>query len=487
VGLLELQKKDSDISLVRQWLEQVQRPAYKDIASAGVALKTLWSQWDQLLLEKGMVYRKWSITGTTETQLQAIVPRTERRTVLQQYHDSETAGHLGVRKTLSKIRQKYYWPGLRMDVRLYIAGCERCAKRKKPTKNRRAPMQVQECGIPMERLATDVLGPLPETDEGNRYILVVGNYYTKWTESFAMANMEAQTVAKIIVEQVICRLGVPVTLHSDQGRQFESKLFAEMCQLLRIYKTRTPPYNPQSDGMIERFNKALVTMLSMFVSEYHTDWDKYLPYVMMAYRAVEHETTGCTPNRMMLGRDTGTPLDLMYELPSGMKKIPATLWAWELQERLEVAHWFVQKHIKGKMQRQKMYHDKKLSWENFNPGDLVYVFFPQRKEGRSPKLTSFWRGPYTVKSCRSDVTCMVNCGPRGQDQVIHIDRMRLRKPQVINDEDVPREQLESEESDLANLEDLEETAGMADPDNEENGRRPRRACRPPAWMGVYWV
>ncbi|VDI21683.1 Hypothetical predicted protein [Mytilus galloprovincialis] len=107
----------------------------------------------------------------------------------------------------------------------------------------------------MERIATDILGELPETESGNKYILVVSDYYTKWTESFAMPNMEAKTVAKIIVEEVIVRFGVPHWIHSDQGRQFESLLFQEMCCILNIKKTRTTPYHPKSDGMVERLKK----------------------------------------------------------------------------------------------------------------------------------------------------------------------------------------------------------------------------------------
>ena len=112
-------------------------------------------------------------------------------------------------------------------------------------------MNLVQSSFPMERIATDILGELPETEDGNRYILVVSDYFSKWTESFAMSNMEAETVAKIIVEQVIARFGVPSYIHSDQGRQFESSLFSEMCKMLNIKKTRTTAYHPQSDGMVE--------------------------------------------------------------------------------------------------------------------------------------------------------------------------------------------------------------------------------------------
>jgi transposase InsO family protein len=118
----------------------------------------------------------------------------------------------------------------------------------------------------MERIAIDIL----ERDSGNRYIVVISDY-TKWTESHPMPNMEASTVANILITQVVTRFGIPSVMHSDQGGQFESQLFTEMCSLLQIQKTRTTPYHPKSDGMVERFNKTLATMLTGYVNEYHSN------------------------------------------------------------------------------------------------------------------------------------------------------------------------------------------------------------------------
>ena len=198
---------------------------------------------------------------------------------------------------------------------------------KNPIKTPRAPMQIQGAGRPMERIATDILGELPMTECGNRYILVVSDYFTKWTECFAIPNMEARTVADKIVREVITRFGVPTMIHSDQGKQLEGHPFTEMCKMLNVKKTRTTPYHPQSDGMVRRFNKTLVRMLKTYVNDHQSDWDEYLPYVTMAYRSVEHETTGCSPNYLMLGRKVQTPLDIMYEMPAGVKSTPANQWA----------------------------------------------------------------------------------------------------------------------------------------------------------------
>ena len=318
--------------------------------------------------------RKYEVLRKDEIKWQAIVPLSFRRTVLKFSHDVKTAGHLGIKKTLSKIRQRHYWPGLENDVRAYIAGCEKCMKHKGSIPKKRGPMQITRSGYPMERIAVDILGEFPMTENGNKYILVVGDYFTKWKECFPMPNMEAITVARIMVNEVISRLGVPEKIHSDQGAQFESNLFSEMCKLLQIEKTRTTPYHPQSDAMVERFNRTLVKMLSMFEDDNHKNWDEQIPYFMMAYRATEHETTGMSPNMLMLGRETSTPLDIMFEMPQAIKSVPTSKWVWELKERLETAHRFVRQYTGESINRQKMNRDRKMSYEVFESGANVYVF-----------------------------------------------------------------------------------------------------------------
>ena len=129
------------------------------------------------------------------------------------------------------------------------------------------------------------MGPLPETHDGNKYVLVIIDFFSKFAEAFPLPNMEAVTVANKLVNEYIARYGVPLEIHSDQGRQFESGLFSEVCQLLDIKKTRTTPYHPASNGATERMNRVILAMLAIFCNKNDADWDKYLPLVIMAYKA----------------------------------------------------------------------------------------------------------------------------------------------------------------------------------------------------------
>ena len=126
--------------------------------------------------------------------------------------------------------------------------------RKGPPRAIRAPMGQHNVGSLIERIVVDVLGPLPESEQGNKYLLILADYFTKWTEAFPLPNQEATSVAEVVVKEVVSRYGVSLVLHSDQGRNFESIVSAEMCRLLGIQKTRTTPLHPQSDGMVESFN-----------------------------------------------------------------------------------------------------------------------------------------------------------------------------------------------------------------------------------------
>jgi hypothetical protein len=135
--------------------------------------------------------------------------------------------------------------------------------------------------------------------------------------------MEATTTANLLVNEFICRFGVPEYLHTDQGRNFEASLIKEMCRLLSIQKTRTTPYHPQSDGLIERFNRTLLSMLSIAAREDKHNWDLMLPVLLLAYRTSVHETTGETPSLLMLGREARLPVDIMYNLTPNKKDEPS--------------------------------------------------------------------------------------------------------------------------------------------------------------------
>ncbi|GBM29862.1 Retrovirus-related Pol polyprotein from transposon 412 [Araneus ventricosus] len=147
-------------------------------------------------------------------------------------------------------------------------------------------------------MSLDILGPFPVTTKGNRYVLVLMDYFTKWPEAIPIPDQEASTVAEELVRSRISGYGVPMILHSDQSTNFNSALFTELCKILGILKTRTTALQSESDGMVERFNRTILNHLSLFVSRSQTDWDTHLTLFLLAYRSAEHEVTGLIPAEM---------------------------------------------------------------------------------------------------------------------------------------------------------------------------------------------
>ena len=203
-----------------------------------------------------------------------------------------------------------------MVSKLYV-----CQKRKPGPGIGKSPINHVYETAPLDVISIDMMGPLPVTE---KYSMVLGDYFSKWTEAYALPAHTGQTVVDKLVPEFICRYGTPLRIPTDQlqGREFESQFFSEICKLLEITKSRTTPYRPQSDGMIERFNRTLQQMLAMFVNENHNDWDDHLPYLTSAYRASVQESTRCTPNSIMLGREFLLPTDVIVETPIKHGKPP---------------------------------------------------------------------------------------------------------------------------------------------------------------------
>ena len=424
VEIRNQQQADKDIQPLMTAVEAGQpRPLWQDISAESQNLKTLWRQWERIQVIGGILYRKWyEADGSYRWQM--VTPKEKRKDVLWHFHDAPTGGHLGVERTAEKARHHFYWPRMRYDVQKYCKRCDKCAARKKG-QQKRAPLRQYTVGECMERLAVDILGPLPETTRGNKYIMVVADHFSKWIEAFALPNQTSETVAQKLVEEVVCRFGAPRQLHSDQGTNFEANLFKDMCLLLGIEKTRTTGLHPQSDGLVERFNRTLLTMLTMYAEEDQQNWDGYLPYVMMAYRASKHESTGQTPNQLMLGREVVLPLTAVIATPAeedGEIRNYDDAIA-RMHERLQKSHEHARKHLQKACVHQKTQYDLRAGKATYEVGQPVWLFDPTRKKGVSPKLTSKWKGPFTVVQCVDDLLCRIQLGPRTKAKIVHINRL----------------------------------------------------------------
>ena len=209
-----------------------------------------------------------------------VVPKELRPQLLEEAHAGLFAGHFSERKVYHKIHRLYWWPGLRRDVRQFCRSCLNCVSRRGPGHQQRPPLNPIPVKGPFHRVAVDVL-QLPLTSSGNKYIVVFMDYLTKWVEAFPTSDQQASTIAGLLVEHIICRHGVPEELLSDRGSNFLSDLILELCSLLGIRKLNTSGYHPQTDGLVEKFNSTLQSMISKASDKNPTEWDSYPCYSLL--------------------------------------------------------------------------------------------------------------------------------------------------------------------------------------------------------------
>ena len=278
--------------------------------------RPFWYNYERLFVRDGLLYRSLNFKNSHPDPA-VVVPEALRTDILKGTHDSPFTGHLGVTRTLDRIRKRFFWPNMQKFVENYIRQCDACIQRKSPGSfsTGSAPLQSIEVSEPFTFWALDYMGPLPETGRGNRHILVLMDHFTKWCEAFPTPDQKASTVAKLLVDKVFSRFGPPVVLHSDQGANFESTLMHEVCDVMGITKTRTTAYHPQCDGQVERQNRTLQDMLAAFCTKHETDWDLWLDAVVFAYNTSRHETLHTSPFELVFGRVPRLPIELELGLP----------------------------------------------------------------------------------------------------------------------------------------------------------------------------
>jgi hypothetical protein len=423
--LRKLQEEDHDVSVIVRAKVTQQKPSSEDMAEESPAARSYWVLWESLTLIDGVLCRLFQKENGTGEYIQLIVPRSLKKQILRQMHNSCLAGHLGVKKTKLRILRNYYWFNLKEDVKLHVQTCDICAADNAPNNLPRAPMGHLKAGGPWDTLAIDYLGPLPVTSEGNKYILVMTDHFTKYVEVLAVPTQEAEDCALRIANHFIARWGAPLSIHSDQGTTFESKTFQELCKLFEIRKTRTSPRNPKGNGQTERFNRTLIKMIKAFLVD-QEEWDRYLGCLAGAYRATPNESTKLTPNLLSIGREIRMPADVVYGFTRDRNAslINPSKHVINIKEKMYEAHEVARKYLKACAQRSKERYDTKAVLIEYKVGDPVWLLREGRQVGVSPKLQRKFDGPYRIKAKTSAVTYIVQLNPQGDVRMAHHDKLK---------------------------------------------------------------
>ena len=375
----------------------------------------------------GLLYRRWIPPGRKEEDgiEQLVLPKQCRRVVLEMAHEIPLAGHLGTEKTRQRILRRFYWPTLFRDIEQFCQSCVNCQK----SGNRRNPkaplIPLPVISEPFSRVAMDIVGPLPRSKAGYKYILVLCDYATRYPEAIPLRSIDAEHVADELIK-LFARVGIPQEILTDQGSNFMSQLLTELYKLLHIHSIRTSPYHPQTDGLVERFNQTLKSMLRKVVTKEGKDWDKLLPYLLFAYREVPQASTGFSPFELLYGRAVRGPLDIIRETWEAEEKCDDSVVSYVLstQENLREMAGIVEENLAKAQSRQKRWYDKGARLREFKKGDPVLVLLPTS----SSKLLAQWQGPYQITEKTGKVTYRVDMhDKRKRHRVFHVNMLKAFK------------------------------------------------------------
>ena len=355
----QAQEADESLKHVRHWVTQKIIPTQNELQGLPRLAWQMYNQLSSLYIQNGILCRKFEPTIGRLAYLQQIIPPSLVTEIITSLHNSLTAGHLGAYKTLEKIRQRYYWPGFKTDVKHHILHCDKCQKRSGPPQKHRHSLVDWKISYPFHHIGLDFLGPLP-TSNGCRYILLIGDHFTKWYEAIPLPDQTAATTSDALLERWICRFGCPYSIHIDRGTNFEWHLFANLLKKFEIDKTRTATFHAQSNSVIERMNRTLLNMLAKCINEDQTNWSVKLPYVLMAYRSSVHESTGFTPHHLVFGHEISLPLDLKYRPPPGTIPVDVHDWISQKEEAFRQAYELVRRNATTQQRRRNNLYNKRV-------------------------------------------------------------------------------------------------------------------------------
>lgn len=348
---------------------------------------------------KGILYREFSSASVEGGKrfVQLVVPRKLRNRVMKLAHESLMGGHLACKRTVHKVLTEFYWPGVHSDVKRFCQSCDACQRTVPKGKIMRAPLgKMPLIEVPFQRVAVDIVGPIePRSTRGNRYILTLMDYATRYPEAIALSSIEAERVAEALLE-MFCRIGIPREMLTDLGTQFTSGVMKEVSRLLSIKHLTTTPFHPACNGLVEKFNGTLKLMLKRLCIDKPKDWDRYLGPVLFAFRDAPQESLGFTPFELIYGRSVRGPMTILRDLWTKEiddDEVKTTYqYVVDLQERLEKTYDIAHGNLEKASKRYARIYNRRTKTKELKVGDKVLVLLPTKAN----KLLLQWQGPYTV-------------------------------------------------------------------------------------------
>ena len=381
------QRLDPNLGVIIRLIESGQLNKRKLQGKDSSEVKSFLRNKKSLKLVKDVLYRKsFSDNSTSKKTLwQLVVPKLFRERALLGCHDD--VGHQGILRTLSLLRERFYWPGMQEEATQHALKCSRCLRRKTPPQV--APLQPILVAQPLELVHMDYLSLEPS--KGNiENVLVITDHFTRYALAYPSKTQTAQATARILWDNFICHYGFPEKFISDQGRNFESDLIKKLCKIAGVKKVHTTPYHPQGNGQCERFNSTLCNMLGTLSEEEKSDWKSHLGCMTHAYNCTKHASTTYSPYYLMFGRHPRLPIDVEFGLnkPNCSDNSSKSRYIQNLRRRLNYAFQKASKYSDQQASKYKHSYDKSVKGPQLHENDLVLVKIVAHK-GRH-KLQDRW-------------------------------------------------------------------------------------------------
>ena len=350
-------------------------------------------QWSRLRLLHGVLFRTYRAHPRADDELQVVLPASLKSPVLESLHGGPSGGHFGPEKLLAECRRRFFWLRMEDDVKQFCRKCRRCEGRNAPVPAPRAPMGRLQASAPFEIVGLDILTNLPTTPSGNKHLLVVVDFFTKWIEAFPLKDLSATSVAQVFVDQFVARFGCPERVHSDRGGCFLSEVMEVTCRRLGIAKSTISSAHPSGNGIAERAIRTIISMLAKFLDDdAHNCWDEHIPLLMLAYRAQTSKTTGFSPYRLLLAREPRLPVEIRLEIPTNRVRSNSTVEYFDrLRESLRQFHVIARRRSSARHNTNKRAYDQKLNELSYVVGEQVLLHRAVAPKGQYYKFLRPYR------------------------------------------------------------------------------------------------
>ena len=352
-----------------------------------------------------------------------VMPQLYQHEILYRAHDE--SGHQGVGKVLARIQERHTWPDIKRDVVNHIKHCLTCQQTKHPAGNPCYPLQSINSSNFNDLVQFDHL-KLCKTTSGNNGLLVIIDHFTKFAEAIPCAHDEydAQTTAKIILNKWFARHGTPARMQSDNATNFTAEIAQELMKASKVTKVTSTPAHPRGNGLVERQNRTLLTLLRVYTSRRMSDWDEHIDGVLGAYTSTRHATTGFSPYMLQHGAEKSIPLSFIYPEFAAREFESKEEFVEHLLARQQEIHELVRRNTHQAQVRQKQKFDRHLKAKAHAVGDAVWVFCHIIPKGGTRKLLRAWRGPHKVTDVLQDGRLYV----LDTGQKVHFERLKKHVP-----------------------------------------------------------